>query len=127
MKFVRMFQPEFVPLVLSGRKRQTIRPTPKRMPAPGDRISLRVWMDRPYRSKQVVLWEATIIGVDPIQLGRWGATVNGRFLEPWDLDELALADGFDGWIGLRDWFSKIHGLPFSGILIRWGEDCESAR
>lgn len=49
--FVRMFKPHFALLVESGAKAQTVRPTPKRMPKPGDRISLRCWSGAPYRSK----------------------------------------------------------------------------
>ena len=40
---VKLFKPQFSPLVESGLKLQTVRPTPKRMPKPGDRISLREW------------------------------------------------------------------------------------
>src|SRR5262245_11304591 len=35
--FVRMFKPQFAPMVESGQKCQTVRPTPKRIPHPGDR------------------------------------------------------------------------------------------
>jgi len=38
---VRLFKPQFAPKVASGEKRQTVRPTPKRIPYLGDRISLR--------------------------------------------------------------------------------------
>lgn len=54
------FKARFTELVASGAKRQTIRPTPKRMPKPGDWISLRCWTGRPYWSKQRVLRDAVI-------------------------------------------------------------------
>lgn len=54
MNYVRMFKPQFAPLVESGKKLQTVRPTPKRMPKPGDKISLREWTGLPYRSNAVI-------------------------------------------------------------------------
>ena len=39
--FVRMFKPQFAGLVERGENLQTVRPIPKRMPKPGDKISLR--------------------------------------------------------------------------------------
>lgn len=36
MTFVRLFHPRFAGLVESGAKLQTVRPSPKRMPKPGD-------------------------------------------------------------------------------------------
>lgn len=41
--FVRMFKPQFAPMVENGTKLQTVRPRPKRMPKEGDAISLRCW------------------------------------------------------------------------------------
>lgn len=126
--FVRMFSPRFAPLVESGAKLQTIRPTPKRMPQPGDTISLRCWTGKPYRSKQRVLREAVIAEVAEIELisndVRW--IINAEFEFGWDgpghddmMDHFARDDGFKHWPDMRDWFQQQHGLPFSGILIRW--------
>ena len=42
---VRMFKPQFAPLVKAGTKRQTIRPVPKRLPQPGDLESWREWTE----------------------------------------------------------------------------------
>jgi hypothetical protein len=30
-----------------------------------------------------------------------------------------VADGFSCWEEMRQWFQHQHGLPFSGVLIRW--------
>jgi len=125
-----MFKPQFAGLVERGEKLQTVRPTPKRMPKPGDKISLRAWTDKPYRSKQRVLNEGTIIHVTKIEISDEGVT-----LLP-DTDMLAqlrvkaspgtfaVADGFSCWEEMRQWFEHQHGLPFVGILIRWQNESE---
>ena len=113
---VRMFQPQFAPLVEAGTKRQTVRPTPMRMPKPGDKISLRMWTGKPYRSKQRVLREAIITEVAMVDITATGIVVNG-YAEP--CDAFAVADGFRDFFELRDWFKATHGLPFEGVVIKW--------
>lgn len=122
--FVRMFQPRFAALVEAGTKLQTIRAVPKRMPHPGDTISLRAWTGAPYRSKQRVLRESTISQVQSVWFN--GVTIllddpkGEKGLMPQDAQEaFARADSFENLKAMRDWFEATHGLPFSGILIRW--------
>lgn len=121
--FVRMFKPQFASLVEAGTKRQTVRPTPKRMPKPGDTISLRAWTGKPYRSKQRVLRNTVIKHVIPIHIDRLEISIiNGdgtRTLFPYNETQFARDDGFTGWPEMRDWFDHEHGLPFLGILITW--------
>ena len=53
--YVKMFAETFVPLIQSGKKKQTIRTFPKRtcdIPTDLDCISCRRWTGKPYRSKQ---------------------------------------------------------------------------
>ncbi len=38
-----------------------------------------------------------------------------------DLDTFAHSDGFRDYAEMRDWFEQTHGLPFEGLLIRWGK------
>jgi hypothetical protein len=114
--FVRMFKPQFAPMVEAGTKLQTVRPTPKRMPKVGDKISLRCWTDKPYRSKQRVLIESTITEVSIVDITEDGIAVNS-YAEP--CDDFARADGFRNFFELRDWFRATHGLPFEGIVIHW--------
>ena len=120
---VRMFKPQFAPLVESGAKCQTVRPTPKRMPKPGDRISLRMWTGKPYRSKQRVLRESEILAVETISLCDTGREllvyVNGHELHPEEINAFAVADGFKGGIEMFNWFESTHGLPFDGVVIKW--------
>lgn len=62
-RFVRMFKPRFVEVVRLGLKRQTVRPVPKRMPAPGDVIDCRYWSGRPYDAPQVRIGDGVITRV----------------------------------------------------------------
>ena len=114
--FVRMFKPQFAPLVEAGTKLQTVRPTPNRMPRAGDKISLREWMGKPYRSKQRILRESIITKVEHVEITETGIAVNSM-AEP--CDDFSQADGFKDFFALVDWFKSTHGLPFDGIVIHW--------
>lgn len=120
-----MFQPRFAGLVESGTKRQTIRPLPKRPVRPGHLLSLRVWTERPYGSRQRVLGTAVVTSVEPVTIEDTGredlVTVAGRQLPPEELHAFAVADGFAGALEMFNWFEQTHGLPFTGVLIKWGE------
>lgn len=116
---VKMFQPRFAPLVKSAIKRQTVRRLPKRerdMPEVGDRISAREWMGDPYRSKQRPLIEGVITEVEPISIEYDYITVNTNS-EP--CESFAIADGFENFQEMVEWFRTNHKLPFDGILIKW--------
>jgi hypothetical protein len=131
---VILFQPRFAELVKSGKKCQTIRKAARCRP--GDLLSLRCWREKPYRSTQVHLREATCTEVLPVTIGggEWhdGLVLNGESLDLYDgmlLAEhfviglkrraLAQADGFDSFHSMRTWFKENHGLPFEGFAIRW--------
>lgn len=120
---VRMFKPQFAPLVEAGTKCQTVRPTPKRMPKAGDKISLRMWTGKPYRSKQRVLRESEICGVEKISLCDTGRELlvylDGHELHPEQINAFAVADGFKCGIEMFNWFEATHGLPFEGVVIKW--------
>ncbi len=112
-RFVRMFKPQFAPKVESCEKLQTVRPTPKRMPRPGDQISLRAWTGKPYRSKQRVLGEAVVKKVEAFDLDAM------RLWKECDREAFAHADGFCDWPEMLSWFIREHGYPFTGIVIYW--------
>lgn len=128
-RFVRMFQPQFAEAVRERKKRQTIRPAPKRMPRKGDILAARRWTGLPYRSRQETLVEATIVHVEPVGIERghlmlgdgeafreyWLAYPTSRLM----MDEFARWDGFHCWDALELWFLRTHDLPFSGIVISW--------
>lgn len=126
--FVRMFKPRFAALVESGAKSQTVRPMPKRMPKVGDRLSLRCWRGLPYRSKQRVLREATIVGVERVSIyasHMWHETCDGLLPDGLtvthrgSLDDFAKADGFADYAEMLAWFEAEHSLPFQGVAIYW--------
>jgi len=121
--FVRMFKPQFAEMVERGEKLQTVRPTPKRMPKPGDKISLRTWTGKPYRSKQRVLRDAVVSKVETIKIEgdtlEWQITVDGHVLCPIMWSAFARADGFPCTTDFVWWFIRNHGLPFEGIVIHW--------
>lgn len=116
MNHVRMFKPQFADAVRQGTKRQTVRPIPVRLPKAGDRISLRMWSGKPYRSKQTLLRETMVISVSDCCITGVSVTVRGREQDP---EIFARADGFDSFATMRQWFLETHGLPFQGILIEW--------
>lgn len=127
-RFVRMFQPRFAPMVEDGTKRQTVRRVPKRVPEPGDLISLREWTGKPYRSKQRVLKEAVVERVERITITSDGIVRRspGSHLfvisNEMKLDQFAREDGFGCWRSMKRWFVDQHGLPFEGIVIYWKEE-----
>ena len=130
-RHVRLFKERFAEAVASGAKLQTIRPVPVRMPERGDIISLRCWTVLPYRSKQRVLGEGKIVGVQAVHLSQRSVIiyqdarpVRYRVHEALSahgtrIGDFARADGFADWPEMRGWFEEAHGLPFNGILIGW--------
>lgn len=118
--FVRLFKAQFAGLIESGKKLQTVRPTPARMPRAGDTISLRTWTGLPYRSKQRVLREAVITSVVSIAIRANGEfVIDGELRPAWEADDFAQQDGFRDANKMLLWFEEQHGLPFEGIVIYW--------
>jgi hypothetical protein len=118
--FIRMFRPEFADKIRSGQKLQTVRPVPKRRPAPGDTLSLRMWADRPYASKQIELAESKVTKVEDIVITELGyIVINGNMLSGADANAFARADGFPGMNEFIGFFETVHDLPFEGIVIHW--------
>lgn len=118
--FVRLFKPQFAALVEQRIKRQTVRPTPKRMPRPGDRISLRAWTGLPYRTPQRVLLESIVTSVEAITFTRLHRIqFQDGILRAEEEYAFARDDGFFDAAEMFAWFEREHGLPFSGVLIEW--------
>jgi hypothetical protein len=124
-----MFKPQFSPLVLSGAKRQTIRPFPKRYPREGEQESWREWTGLPYRSPQrelakVVLTEVQTVIIHSNGIEFCPGTLRVSFFGEYSqsrkplLDAIAVMDGFANWEAMRDWFKANYKLPFKGIMIR---------
>jgi hypothetical protein len=108
------FQARFADAVARGEKVQTIRaPRRSRHARPGERVQLFTAM----RTKACRrLGEGVCEVAAPVAMTPDGVAVAG---EPVDVETFARADGFSSWREMRDWFEAVHGLPFTGHLIRW--------
>lgn len=114
-----MFQPQFEPLIVSGRKYHTIRPKRKIPLRVGQPLSLRVWTGKPYRSPQRQFHETDVKKVVAVEIGMDAILVAGVELSLEAQNSLAYHDGFADVECLRNWFLATHGLPFAGELIYW--------
>lgn len=119
------FQSRFAALVERGDKRQTIRA--KRMngrdPKPGDTLYLYTGMRQKWCRK---LGESDVRMVTPFEIvitpdggAYWVMAEDVMTID--EMDQLAIADGFGGWGEMSTWFEQTHGLPFSGVMIEWGD------
>ncbi len=106
--------------ITSGAKRQTIRGDRKFPIKEGEKLYL-WWKQRsPQREK---LGEAVCIKTRQITIcGDSYDYPDDQYSlvdHPVHLDNFAIADGFDNWQGLIEFFESTHGLPFTGVLIEW--------
>lgn len=123
-RFVRMVKPRFVGLVKRRKKRQTIRPLPKRIPRRGDILDLRQWIGKPYRSKQRKIIETKLTEIKVCRIAVEGVHMQSRygfitFSGGDDADRFARDDGFKDFAELVRWFQAEHGLPFDGVILFW--------
>ena len=100
--------------IISGAKRQTIRAVRKRAIAAGDKLYL-YWKQQSPKDCEK-LGEATCTSVKPIKISYGAVYCNIPIAS---LESFAIADGFDNWDDLVQYFEKNYGLPFEGVLIQW--------
>lgn len=122
------FQKRFAPAVEDGTKRQTIRAYRKdgRDPQVGQPLYLYTGMRTKACRK---LGEAKCESVSHFIIARgfrqWVAmkTVCNclRRFQGDSANRLARDDGFENFAEMCNWFEKTHGLPFRGLMIRWGQ------
>ncbi len=120
------FQDRFVPFILDGRKRHTIRAKRKNPDKPGNTLYLyrglrrkgakllmrvpcvkvqEILIDTPYPDHEVMLpWDVTV-------------TIDGVGLGADELERLASADGFRSWEEMVCFWDG--RLPFEGHIIHW--------
>lgn len=104
--------------ILSGAKRHTIRAERKRPIKVGDKLYM-WWKSRSPKEKEK-LGESTCTNVLPIFINHDGVNIDEKIIiNKAELDNFAIADGFDDWQHMRSWFCDAHGLPFTGVLIQW--------
>src|SRR5687767_12495636 len=104
-------------------KHHTVRPGSRWKP--GDMASLRVWSDKPYRSKQIEFAQVEIKKVWDIEISEFWF-INDQILEHGQVAELAKNDGlaYDDFIA---WFSihpKTKDDVFRGQVICWSDRIE---
>lgn len=120
------FQERFVPKILSGEKRHTIRAKRKHPDKPGNPFHGYVGL----RTKQAEkIASGTVTKVEDIRIiempgetehDRVRIIVQGLGLEMDECEVLARADGFDSFADMRKFWNG--RLPFSGDIIHWKDN-----
>ena len=136
------FQSQFIELIQSGNKRQTIRPIRKNPIKAGDKLYLFTGLrtkkcmklitpydsqfEYTYNGKKVSFNLDYVIckSVERIRIFesemKFGKhlhlTINGK---RYMIDKIAINDGFSGMVDFIDFFKTKYGLPFEGVLIKW--------
>lgn len=86
----------------------------------GDIFSPRVWSDKPYNSKQIIVCpDLELYKVKDIEINKKGVImIDGKYYscDPFCTHPLALNDGLSGQ-DFRDWFAP--SLPLSGQILLW--------
>ncbi len=113
------FQKEFSSDVETGKKRQTIRAHRKdgRHAKPGDKLQLYTGM-RTKSCRKLVDPDPTCTSTEEITIAQDGISYSdgGVSMTP---EVVAKRDGFATFEAMAEFFRKTHGLPFTGVLIRW--------
>lgn len=107
--------------VRAGTKRQTVR-APRadgRDPEPGQQLQLYYGM----RTKQCeLLRRARCTGRKTVTIDFGHLEIDGRVQNEGQRDIFAIADGFEHFDDLQEFFAETHGLPFSGFVYYWDPD-----
>lgn len=118
------FKQQFVPLIESGDKRQTIRALGKRRHArPGEPLQLytgqRTRQCRKLLTPDPVCEDVLPIAIRCSQNGSTAVSVSLLFtaLKPAEIEALAKADGFEDVSAFTRFFEA--RMPFTGVLVRW--------
>ena len=102
------FEDRFVPLILNGTKRQTLRKT--RHCRPGDAMVLQDTANKTFATVQCS-------AVLPVRIYRFGVYQDGVSVP---LTEFAKAEGFASWWDQQDWLDQHNQtIPARGALERW--------
>jgi hypothetical protein len=114
---VLMVNNRFAPMILSGRKTQTIRKTARC--GPGDLLSLRRWAGVPYRTPQLKISDAWCTWLSAIVVDKDQLMLDFRPLSLPDATAFAWKDGFDSLDEMIDFFNCQYSLPFKGVVIEF--------
>lgn len=105
----------------TNHKHHTIRPGSRFKP--GDIVSLRVWSDKPYRSKQIEFAQVEVKKVWEIEISAFWF-INNSILEHEKVIELAKNDGleYDDFISWFNIHPKKNNEVFRGQIICWSNE-----
>lgn len=116
------FQQRFAELVVSGKKRQTIRALRKdRNPVPGD-IAHCFQGLRTSKTIKLGAWPITRSESIRIYLDTQQVILGCKVLNPFQLHQLACYDGFKDFDEMLSWFRGQYGCDIEGRLIVWDFD-----
>lgn len=111
------FRPGFVPLILDGRKRQTIRQTLRRPYKVGDRLFMYTGLRTAYCKK---IGEAVVDRVSQILINDVGVFLDGERLVGVPLIQFTAADGFSTPGEFLAFFNEQRdGADFVGRVLYW--------
>ena len=112
------FRKQWAEDVALGKKRQTVRKyrANGRDPKPGDTLYMFTGM-RTLVCRSIAKYECT--DVRPIKMTDDGIVLDDEDMTPENRDVFARLDGFTSWEEMREFFRKMHGLPFEGLVIYW--------
>jgi hypothetical protein len=115
------FQPRFVEPILSGRKRQTIRAPRKHPDRPGNTLHLYTGLRHPGAR---LLARPVCTAVERIVILQSGdVSIGGGFwLDRFELELLALRDGFASHSEMFMFWRAAGRLPFEGQIIFWAQE-----
>lgn len=82
----------------------------------GDKISLRCWSGKPYRSKQIIIAETEVKQIYSFEVSECEYLLNGRKLDLLALTAVAKNDGSSA-----DDFETWFGKKFKGQIICWSD------
>ncbi|QNI34495.1 ASCH domain-containing protein [Alloacidobacterium dinghuense] len=109
------FKQQFKPMILSGRKRHTIRAKRKRCTKPGERLYLFCGMRTKFCER---LMEPVCTKVQDIVIDSTGSIfIDGERLHSDEREALAAADGFASYVDMMKFWNG--RLPFEGDIIHW--------
>ena len=114
---VIMVKNRFAPMILSGRKTQTIRKTARFVP--GDLLSLRRWAGAAYRTPQLKISDGWCTSVAGIDVSEKGLSIDFNPLGIDAATAFAWQDGFDSLDEFISFFEVNYSLPFTGYVIRF--------
>lgn len=115
------FKNKFTPLVEWVIKRQTIRAYGKRKFKIGDKL----YCYSGVRTKHCYSLGVFILkSIGHVVITKEGVILfeGDRMKVLYDIEDkqkFAIADGFQDWKAMIDWFEKVYILPFTGIILKW--------